>query len=451
MSEKTDVVVIGAGAAGLAAARALHERGITTLVLEARDRIGGRMLTRRDPQLPVAVELGAEFIHGSAAEIDEIALAAHLASYDIHGQRYTIERGRPRPVVDFWHRLDRVMRRLDGKRSPDRSFQAFLDARPGGRSLADERRLAAQFVSGFHAADLARISERALADGGSPRGDVREARIGRLIDGYDRVAEWLASGFADRIRFGAVVRRVVWERGAVAVDVVRADGSPLHTVEARAAIVTLPIGVLKARGDEPGVVVFSPELELKQAPLAGLEMGSVVRIAVRVRERFWASERAARRLGDDGLDRLSFLHGRDPHFPIWWTTYPVRSTLLVGWRGGVGAKVLAAKGVAEIEGAAMRSLARQFKLTRRAIESLVEGMWTHDWEHDPYTRGAYSYSLVGGDDAPTDLAAPVRKTLFFAGEASDVEGRTGTVHGAIATGRRAARELIRALGAKSGR
>ena len=448
MTERADVVVIGAGAAGLAAARALLESEVQPLVLEARDRIGGRMLTRRDPELPVAVELGAEFIHGSATEIDEIAHAAHLLSYDIHGQRYTVERGRFRPLVDFWHQLDRVMRRLDARRSPDRSFQSFLDARPGGRSLAEERRLAAQYVSGFHAADLARISERALADGGSPRGDVREARIGRLIDGYDRVAEWLASGFADRIRLGAVVRRVEWERGAVAIELTRPDGTPLPRIEARAAIIALPLGVLKARLDEPGAVVFSPELESKREPLNTLEMGSVVRVAIRLRERFWASERNAKRLGDDGLDRLSFLHGRDPDFSVWWTTYPVRSPLLVAWRGGIGAKELARRGIAEIEGAALRSLGRQFKLTRRTIESMVLGMWTHDWEHDPYTRGAYSYSLIGGNDSPKALGEPIKRTLFFAGEASDIQGRTGTVHGAIATGRRAAREALRALSSR---
>ena len=76
---------------------------------------------------------------------------------------------------------------------------------------------------------------------------------------------------------------------------------------------------------------------------------------------------------------------------------------------------------------------------------MVEAAWMHDWEHDPFTRGAYSYQMVGGVDAPGALAKPLRGTLFFAGEAADPEGRTGTVHGAIATGRRAAEEVQRSL------
>ena len=74
---------------------------------------------------------------------------------------------------------------------------------------------------------------------------------------------------------------------------------------------------------------------------------------------------------------------------------------------------------------------------------MVEAAWMHDWVHDPFTRGAYSYSMVGGLDAPAALARPLAGTLFFAGEATDTEGATGTVHGAIASGQRAARQLLR--------
>lgn len=74
----------------------------------------------------------------------------------------------------------------------------------------------------------------------------------------------------------------------------------------------------------------------------------------------------------------------------------------------------------------------------------------HDWTHDPFARGAYSYQTVGGERAPASLARPLRGTLFFAGEAADAEGRTGTVHGAIGSGRRAADEVMRSLTTRSG-
>jgi monoamine oxidase len=448
-SAKTDVVVIGAGAAGLAAARALDADGIDVVVLEARERIGGRVLTLRDANTSVPIELGAEFIHGAAAELQPILEEAHLAGVDISGKRWHVAGSQLRPLDDFWERLDKVMRRLDAKRRPDRSFADFLDARPGGRRLASERRLALQFVEGFHAADPARISERALADGGSPKDDVRERRIGRVSDGYDRVIEALAAPLGDRIRRSAIVTRVRWAPGNVSVEARHPDGRGRPAIIARAAIVAVPLGVLKAGAGETGAIEFDPELRAKREPLDHLAMGSVVRIVLRLSERFWASEWFAKHTGRQDLDTLSFLHTNDEQFPIWWTAYPVRAPIVVGWHGGPSAIALAHLASEEIERAAIESLARQLGIQPRRMRGMVEGAWMHDWQHDPFARGVYSYQMVGGLDAPADLAKPLRATLFFAGEATDPEGRTGTVHGAIATGRRAAGEVERSLTSRS--
>ena len=156
------------------------------------------------------------------------------------------------------------------------------------------------------------------------------------------------------------------------------------------------------------------------------------------------SKRFAAAAGDERLDTLSFLHGTsDVDFPIWWTTYPVRSPLLVGWCGGPKALQLAGRRSDEIESAALRSLAKLLPTTVASLRKHLVSSHVHDWISDPFSRGAYSYSRVGGDDAPARLARPVEGTLFFAGEAADPEGRTGTVHGAIATGRRAAAQAVR--------
>ena len=444
-----DVVVIGAGAAGLSAARALHESGIDVVVLEARERVGGRVLTHHDQGTPIPVELGAEFIHGSPPELNEILRAARLASCDISGRRWQVVGESIRPADDFWERLDGVMRRLDPKRQPDRSFQDFLDRKPGGRRLARARALALQFVEGFHAADPKRISERAVAEGGSPRGDVRERRIGRVLDGYDRVIEWIAAPLGDRVRTSAIVTRVRWAPGNVAVEVRHADGRPRPSVSAKAAVLAVPLGVLQAPAGEPGAIEFDPELRQKRDALQHLAMGYVVRITLRLSERFWASESYARQIGTEELDRLSFLHTSDEAFPVWWTAYPVRARVVVGWHGGPRALELSRLASEQIEDAAIAALARQLRIPARRVRGMVEAAWMHDWTHDPFARGAYSYQTVGGDQAPAALARPLRGTVFFAGEASDTDGRTGTVHGAIATGRRAAEEVTRSLTTRS--
>src|SRR6185436_6667951 len=123
--------------------------------------------------------------------------------------------------------------------------------------------------------------------------------------------------------------------------------------------------------------------------------------------------------------------------------------VLVAWRGGPGAIRLAGLALEEIQETAIASLARQTGASRLRLRGMVEAVWMHDWEHDPYSRGAYSYQMVGGVEAPAALARPLRGTLFFAGEAAEAEGRTGTVHGAIASGRRAARDVERSMTATS--
>lgn len=348
------------------------------------------------------------------------------------------------PFEDFWEQLERVMRLLP-KRGRDRSFQEFIAAQPGGSRLATERRFALQYVESFHAADPRLVSAHVLAEGGSPGDDERERRIGRVLDGYDRVIDWMAGPLVGRIRRSAVATRVTWRRGHVAVDLQQPDGRDRQSIEGRAAIVTVPLGVLKAAAGERGAIDFVPTLLQKREALEHLAVGSVVRVAFRFSERFWSSEWFARRVGTQSFDTCSFVHTNDPDFPVLWTAYPLRDPVMVAWSGGLRAREMAARTPEEIQAKAISSLARTLLVSRSRIESLVVDAWMHDWEHDPFSRGAYSYQMVDGADAPEMLARPVQNTLFFAGEAADAEGSTGTVHGAIATGRRAATQLLRVI------
>jgi monoamine oxidase len=446
VADGVDVVIVGAGVAGLAAARRLHSAGARVAVLEARDRIGGRILTVRDDRTPVPIELGAEFVHGSADEVVGLAREAKLIICDIHGERWRAARGKLTPLddEDFWRQLGRVMRRLDPERTPDRSFQEFLDRKPGGAALAQQRTLAREYVEGFHAADLTRVSERALADGGAPE-DEAEQRQGRILDGYDRIPAALAASLPG-VRLSHVVREIAWEPGRVEV---RYTTPPAHgtsgtggAVSARSAILTVPLGVLQRTTGE-NAIAFSPDIDDTRRAASRLAMGTVVRMVLLFREPFWESRAVRRRTGGRSLAELAFLHSSDEDVPVWWTASPVRAATLVGWAGGGKAERLAAHGAVEIENRAIAALARQLGMQRRRLASLIDHCWHHDWQHDPYTLGAYSYALVGGSTAAKRLARPVGNTLFFAGEAADAEGRTGTVHGAMGTGYRAADSVLR--------
>ncbi|MDQ3996721.1 MAG: FAD-dependent oxidoreductase, partial [Gemmatimonadota bacterium] len=334
------------------------------------------------------------------------------------------------------------------ERDPDRSFAEFLARRPGGRALARERVLAGQWVRGYQAADPARASERALAEGGSPGDDESEQRQARVLEGYDRIPAHLARGLAREPRLGTVVTRVEWARGAAELTTrAHDDGRPLPTVSVRAAVLTVSLGVLQAPAGENAAIAFAPALpKSKTDALRCLTEGHVVRVSVVLDEPLWLTKPPRAVSGGRSLQRLAFIHPASDDMPVCWTAYPTNAPLLVAWFGGPEAESLAGLDHEEIEERAVAALARRLHVARRRFERHVRGCHMHNWSADPFSRGAYSYVLVGGSDAATALARPVEGTLFFAGEAFDAEGRNGTVEGAIASGRRAAGQVKRALG-----
>jgi monoamine oxidase len=444
--DSVDVAVIGAGAAGLSAARDLTAAGLTVEVLEARQRIGGRVLTVRDSSVAVPVELGAEFVHGSAPQTKDLIREASLTLCDINGDRWESDAMHLRPLNDFWERLDRVMRHLSPRGREDRSFADFLAERPGGRLLARERQLAGQWVRGFHAADPARASVRALADGGSPRGDESEQRQARVLQGYDGVPVYLARGLARDPRLGTVVTRVEWGRGAAELTIRLHDGGPLPGLSARAVVVTVPIGVLQAPAMETGTIAFAPPLpKVKSDALRCLAEGQVVRVVVVLDEPLWLTEPPRAVSGGRSLQRLAFILPARDDMPVGWTAYPADAPLLVAWFGGPEAASLSQLDRSEIEHRAVAGLARCLHIAPRRFGRHVRACHMHNWSADPFSRGAYSYVVVGGAESATKLARPVEGTLFFAGEAFDAQGRNGTVEGAIASGRHAARQVMREL------
>ncbi|HEX6599304.1 MAG TPA: NAD(P)/FAD-dependent oxidoreductase [Gemmatimonadaceae bacterium] len=437
--DRTDVVIIGAGVAGLAAARRLREHDVRCVVLEARTRLGGRICTVRDPRSPVPIELGAEFVHGEAPELTDIAREAALTAVDVVGERWSAAHGRFTALPDFWERVDRVLSRAKASRDPDRPLSSLFDERPGGHRFARDRTLAREFVEGFHAAELNRLSERAVAEGGNPGGDPAEQRMARFVDGYGAVVEWLAAPLRSAIRCGRVVERVEWDKGRVRVRAATAGAG--ETYDARAVIVTVPVSLLHDDATGPGAITFAPEIAAVRAAASSVAMGQVRRIALLL-DRPLIELLDGRRRAQ--LAHLTFMHARGVDVPVWWTSFPLRTSTLIGWAGGPAAIALE-RHPEELEARAIASLASATDLEPRRLARHVVASFSHDWGHDPFARGAYSYALVGGADAARRLAKPVQHTIFVAGEATDEAGRTATVHGAIASGYRAAAQVARAL------
>jgi monoamine oxidase len=402
-----DAIVIGAGAAGLAAARLLREAGLEVIVLEARARLGGRIHTLHEPGWPMPIEAGAEFVHGAPPRLMRVLALAGLETRPSRGSHLLAEGGRLRRADRLWREVQQLLAHVGG---PERTVREYFDS-PGWkrRTNEEQRWMAAAFVEGFDALDLDRASLRAIAEESSGGAE----RIDRVVQGYGALVDWLAAG--TRVVLRAPATRVLLRDGEVEVRTRR------RAWRARTAIVTLPLAVLQA-----GALQFRPALPpRKQQAIDGLAMGAVVKVALRL-------ERPL-------LGRALFLHARSVAVPTWWVPRPLTEHALIGWAAGPRAEALP-----RTDAAIARTALESLRTALGAEIPLSAPPLVFDWRRDEYARGAYSWVPVGQLKQRQELAAPVGKQLFFAGEATSSE-MSGTVHGALESGFRAAGEVLAAL------
>ncbi|HTZ90572.1 MAG TPA: NAD(P)/FAD-dependent oxidoreductase [Alloacidobacterium sp.] len=434
-----DVLVLGAGIAGLAAARSLAEAGKDVLLLEARARVGGRVWSVVSTGLGLPVELGAEFVHGRPPELWRLIEEAGLRTYELDGRQMCFEDGELKECSrsDAFSVLEEL-----SEDEPDLSFAEWI----GQRNVPEDTACATTaFVEGFNAADARRIGTAALAKQQKAEDAIEGDRGFRIEDGYSALADFLLKKFDEAggsLRLSTPVVAVAWQKGSVRVLVwnnadfetppfVSDSGWGTHFA-ARQCVVTLPLGVLQA-----GNVRFDPEPQPAMQAAARLAMGSARRITCLFRDRFW-QERAA---------EMSFLFSDEGMVRVWWTPSPQAVPQITGWIGGPRALAAGLDNSENFAQAGLRSLERIFGERESRLRELLIGWHTHDWQRDPLSLGAYSYAPKGAVDASSAMAEPVEETLYFAGEHTDTSGHWGTVHGALRSGLRAAAQL---LGAKSG-
>jgi monoamine oxidase len=433
-----DVIVIGAGAAGLAAAARLAEGGCSVLVLEARDRVGGRIYTRHEPGLATPIELGAEYIHGFArVNVDWLARGGSVPveAPDTH---WRLEGGSLSNRNSYFEHVHQVISRNAHRVTHDMSVDYLLNTMLKDELTADERDYARMMAEGFDAADTKRASARAVVEEWTGE-MMSDAPQSRPDNGYTPLLQALLAALPPekvRLQLRAVVSEVRWARGGVEVSV-ESYGRTFQ-VRARRAVITLPLGVLKESAGG-GVVRFSPSLDMKARALEGLVSGPVIKVSLRFHSAFWDHL-------DNGRYRDgAFFHAPKCRFPTIWSAVPRRAPLLQAWAGGPRAAALAGASESDLVRAALETVEALFGKEVDAASQL-DAAYLHDWQSDPFARGAYTYVGIGGGTAREELAAPVEGTLFFAGEATDPD-EPATVTGALQSGERVAREILDAANA----
>lgn len=431
--EAWDVVVVGAGIAGLAAAESLGRAGVRTLVLEARDRLGGRIFSLPGLVPEHAIELGAEFVHGRPPLFDEYLAGRHLSLRETRGTEYCSENDIVQPCGGGDGLLDHIGR-LNPKEVGTESFDRTLQTR-FAKAADDDKQWARWFVQGFHAADPARIGTQSVIADARAEQETEGDRAFHVVGGYHRVIEALRHDLDSTVSVETdrVVQSVNWGGAKIAVTALTPQGERV-TYSAENLVVTLPLGVL-----QQGTVRFEPPLEEKRRACSRLAMGPATRVVLEFRSAFWEDEPF---MHGRPLRQMHFLFTRDPGFPTFWTAMPLRVPVLVAWAAGPLADAKRGQSHEQVEAEALASLARIFALSGQAVRREFVRSFFHDWQADPFSCGAYSYGLAGGTGAQQELASPLRNRLFFAGEATQGDGHHATVHGAYDSGRRAAREVL---------
>jgi len=428
-----DIAVLGAGAAGLAAARVLAQAGQRVVLLEARDRIGGRIFTHHtvpSQSAAVPMELGAEFIHGLPQATWDLVNEARLKTYELDGDGLSFANGRFESGEEYQQHPAAAIDQMTGwlaKQPPgtDDTFAHYLEH--AGIDAAQRKR-ATSYVEGFNAADSRVIGIAALAKQQLAEDAIQSDRLFHIEAGYDALMRFLAEKFlaaGGTLRLQHPVQQVRWSRGAVVLSGLDAGGQRFELLAAR-ALLTLPLAVLNA-----GTVEFNPAPEEILAHAARMAVGAAVRISLNFDAKFWQED-------------LSFLLSPAEALTTWWTPMPDRAPLITGWAGGTKAVALGQRmrdPNALLE-ESLGVLSRVYGLATRELRLRLLRWQTHDWQTDPYARGAYSYAPAGALNASEKMAQPVSDTLYFAGEHTDTTGHWGTVHGALGSGLRAAAQIL---------
>jgi monoamine oxidase len=420
-----DVIVIGAGASGLMAAYELSLAGKKVAVIEARDRLGGRIHTITNNKFSLPIELGAEFIHGKLELTKLLLHKAGISTIDVKGelwQKNDRDFILQEDFIEDYSDLEKKFKELKHDIPVDRFILEHLQ-----EDKFEELRFSLKnYVEGYYAADPSQASTYALYEELTTSDDEQY----RINGGYIQLMRYLAEESVNKgcsFHYSQAVEQVNWRNNKQ--EVITSAGL-YHSIK---VLITVPLGVLQHEK-----ILFNPKLPEKINAARQLGFGPVIKIILEFREAFWKNRELTAK---HDLDNLSFLFSRE-QIPTWWTIFPLQTPQLTGWLAGPKAEALKNNTKEELLQKSLWSLHHIFDLEISFLEQQLKAWEIYNWAIDEYNLGGYAFEVVNGPRIRQSLKEPLLNSIYFAGEALFDGPEIGTVEAALVSGRETAHEII---------
>lgn len=416
-----NIIIAGGGAAGLMAARELSEQGYPVIILEASDRLGGRIYTVRNTSFKHPIEKGVEFIHGDLPQTIQILKEAGIVYKAAKGNMIRVTDNEWKSQEDFTVGWEEIMMRMNEVKE-DITMDEFLKKYFSDKKYEGLRRSVMRFSEGFDAADTSRASLLALREEWMSE----EGEQFRIPGGYDQLVDYLEKKCLESgcvINTSSTVVEVRWQKDPVSVSTL--DGNIFHGEK---IIIAIPLGQLQKKD----AIIFEPGINNYLEAAKNIGYGSVVKVMLEFREAFWEEKKK----------NIGFILSNEV-IPTWWTQAPSSYPLLTGWAGGPQAWPIEKNDDETIQHLALQSLSNIFKKSLSELREILTASLVANWSKDPYSNGAYSYSLPGYAEIQKRFNTPIEDTIFFAGEAFYEGASPGTVEAALVSGRNAAWKIMK--------
>jgi monoamine oxidase len=417
-----DVIVVGAGIAGLSAALALRKKSKTVMIIEGRDRTGGRIFSSMDGNFSKKVETGAEFIHGKAPLLNKLLRAAAIPQAKTESHAWEIEKGKLRPTEIVSPDIEMLNDALH-KLTHDMTMSEFLNKNFPGPEYAAMRENVKYMIQGFDAADVAKISALSLRDEWS---DDESFSGKRPMEGYSQLIDSLTASVKEAgadLLLNSPVKEVRWKSGHAEVF------SRLGQFTAQKILITVPAAVLRNGG-----IKFIPALIEHQHAFDQIETGGVIKFLFEFNDSLWEKPGSGFRY----MKNLGFVFSDAP-VPTWWTQLPSPFPLLTGWLSGpITAKP---RDESELLSEATQSLSYIFDCPVETINANLVATRVVNWVEDKFSLGAYAYKTPQTASALKTISQPVSDTIYFAGEAFANGKEMGTVEAALVSANDAVKKM----------